>query len=222
MCSSDLRELNREKYDYSSFLKKFATIHEAMKINDDEFDYIYYNYGMEMFDNMPLIEPLEYKDIKLIKDFVIAIDTSGSTSGDQVQRFLQKTYNIIKSTESFYNKINIHIVQCDSRIQESVKITNQEEFDSYIKKMKIRGLGGTDFRPVFNYVDDLIRENEFTDLNGLIYFTDGYGDFPAVKPPYKCAFVFLRDTYDEPPVPSWCMKIILDNEDIENDREETI
>ena len=48
--------------------------------------------------------------------------------------------------------------------------------------MKIKGLGGTDFRPVFNLVDKLILDKEFTNLKGLIYFTDGYGDFPAQKP----------------------------------------
>ena len=77
---ANLREVNREKYDYTSFLKKFAKLGEAMKINDDEFDYIFYTYGLKLYDKMPLIEPLEYKEVKRIKEFVIAIDTSGSTS----------------------------------------------------------------------------------------------------------------------------------------------
>ena len=51
---------------------------------------------------MPLIEPLEYKDVKRIREFVIAIDTSGSVMGEQEQAFLQKTYNILQSTESFF------------------------------------------------------------------------------------------------------------------------
>ena len=98
----NLKEVNREKYDYTGFLKKFATMGEMMKINDDEFDYVYYTYGLSVYKNMPLVEPLEYKDVKRIKDFVIAIDTSGSVSGDLVQTFLQKTFNILKSTESFF------------------------------------------------------------------------------------------------------------------------
>lgn len=83
-----LQAVTREKYDYSEFLKKFAVYGEAMKINDDEFDYIFYTYGMKLYGKMPLIEPLEYKDVKRIKEFVIAIDTSGSTSGELVQKFL--------------------------------------------------------------------------------------------------------------------------------------
>ena len=30
-----------------------------MKINDDEFDYIFYTYGLKLYEKMPLIEPLE-------------------------------------------------------------------------------------------------------------------------------------------------------------------
>lgn len=210
----NLKEVNREKYDYTSFLKKFAVMGEAMKINDDEFDYVYYTYGLKLYDKMPLIEPLEYKDVKRIKEFVIAIDTSGSVMGEQVQSFIQKTYNILKSTESFFSKINLHIIQCDAVIHEDVKITNQEEFDMYLKNMTLKGFGGTDFRPVFDHVDSLIEQKEFTNLKGLIYFTDGYGTFPRSKPNYETAFVFVRDNYEIPEVPVWAIKLILEREDL--------
>ena len=90
-----------------------------------------------MYENMPLIEPLEYKEVRRIREFVIAIDTSGSVSGELVQRFIQKTYNILQSIESFFSKINVHIIQCDADIQEDKKITCREEFDEYLKTMKI-------------------------------------------------------------------------------------
>ncbi len=210
----NLKEVNREKYDYTTFLKKFATVGEVMKINDDEFDYIFYTYGLQLYEKMPLIEPLEYKEVKRIKEFVIAIDTSGSTSGELVQTFLQKTYNILKSTESFFTKINLHIIQCDADIQEDVKITSQEEFDKYINTMQIRGLGGTDFKPVFTYVDELIKNKEFSNLKGLIYFTDGFGDFPMKKPDYETAFVFIDNDYNNYDVPPWAIKLILKSDEI--------
>lgn len=212
--TQNLAEVNREKYDYTAFLKKFAVMGEAMKINDDEFDYIFYTYGLQLYEKMPLIEPLEYKDIKAIKEFVIAIDTSGSTSGELVQKFVQKTYNILKSTESFFTKINLHIIQCDATIQEDVRITCQKEFDEYLKTMKIHGLGGTDFRPVFEYVEQLRRNQEFTNLKGLIYFTDGYGDFPAKKPDYETAFVFVDEEDHTPSVPPWAIKLVLQKDEI--------
>lgn len=212
--TQNLAAVNREKYDYTAFLKKFAVRGETMRINDDEFDYIFYTYGLKLYKNMPLIEPLEYKEVKAIREFVIAIDTSGSTSGELVQKFVQKTYNILKSTESFFSKINVHIIQCDADIQEDKKSTCHEDFDEYLKAMQIRGLGGTDFRPVFEYVETLRQNREFTNLKGLIYFTDGYGAFPAKKPDYDTAFVFVDDEYNNPDVPPWAIKLVLQKDEI--------
>lgn len=210
----NLNSVNRERYDYTSFLKKFAVLGEAMTINDEEFDYIFYTYGLKLYKNVPLIEPLEYKEVKRIKEFVIAIDTSGSTSGELVQRFIQKTYNILKSTESFFSKINVHIIQCDAEIQEHVKISSEEEFDEYLNTMRIHGLGGTDFRPVFSFVDNLVAAKEFSNLKGLIYFTDGWGTFPPSKPDYETAFVFLDNDYTNPEVPPWAIKLVLQDDEI--------
>ena len=210
----NLRSVNRERYDYTSFLKKFAVLGEAMKVNEDEFDYIYYTYGLEHYDNMPLIEPLEYKEVRRIKEFVIAIDTSGSVVGEEVQMFLQKTFNILMQEDSYFARVNIHIIQCDAEIQEDIVITNRDDFKAYLKSMKIRGLGGTDFRPVFRYVDQLIREKTFRNLKGMIYFTDGYGTFPKHKPPFTTAFVFVEEGYEIPEVPPWAIKLVLQHEDI--------
>ena len=190
---------------------------EAMQINDEEFDAIFYTYGLQLYRKMPLIEPLEYKETKRIKELALAIDTSGSCAGDVVQTFVQKTYNILKQNENFFTKINLHIIQCDAEIQEDVKICNQEEFDKYLESMKIKGLGGTDFRPVFRYVDQLVENKEFTNLKGLIYFTDGYGEFPERMPDYDAAFVFLDDEYSNPEVPSWAIRLVLSEQDLYED-----
>lgn len=210
----NLKEVNREKYDYAGFLARFATLGEVMQINDDEFDYVFYTYGLQLYGKMPLIEPLEYKETKRIRDFVIAIDTSGSVQGAYVQKFVQKTYNILKQSENFFTKINLHIIQCDAEIQEDVVITTQEEFDAYLEHMQLHGFGGTDFRPVFQYVSELIEQKQFTDLKGLIYFTDGYGTFPAREPDYKTAFVFLDDEDSNTDVPSWAIRLVLREDDL--------
>lgn len=210
----NLTSVTREKTDYSAFLKKFAVQGEMIRTNEDEFDYIFYTYGLQLFQNIPLIEGLEYKEVKAIHDFVIAIDTSASTSGELVQKFVQKTYNILKTTQSFFKRINLHIIQCDAAIQEDKKITCQEDFDEYLKTMQIRGLGGTDFRVVFEYVKHLQANKEFTNLKGMIYFTDGFGTFPARKPDFDTAFVFVNDDGNTPDVPPWAIKLVLRKDEI--------
>ena len=65
---------------------------------------------------MPLIEPLEYKDEKNIRDLVIAIDTSGSTDGELVKKFVDKSFEILCNNDVIGAKFNIHVVQCLSLI----------------------------------------------------------------------------------------------------------
>ncbi len=212
--SAVLQIANRKKYDYAEFLRKFCVMAEDMKVNDDEFDYIYYTYGLDVFGNMPLVEPLEYMECERVREFVIAIDTSGSCSGELVCKFIQRTYDILKESETFASEVNIHIVQCDARVQQDTKITNLRDLDKYLSDFRVYGLGGTDFRPVFEYVEVLRERGEFENLQGLVYFTDGQGTYPSKKPPYDAAFVFLSDTASRVRVPPWAMKVVMDEEDI--------
>ena len=131
-----------------------------------------------------------------------------------VQKFVQKTYNILKSTESFFTKINLHIIQCDDRIRDDAHITCREDIDEYIRNLEIKGLGRTDFRPVFRYVDELVRRHELTALQGLLYFTDGDGQFPEEKPEYETAFVLHTSGYAEPELPVWAIHISLTEDEI--------
>ncbi|MDE6882441.1 MAG: hypothetical protein K2P48_04915 [Lachnospiraceae bacterium] len=210
----NLREATRERYNYTDFLRKFMVMGETVQINDDEFDYIYYTYGLQTYGNMPLVEPLEYKDSNKIRDFVIALDTSASCRGEVVQAFLQKTYNILQAGENFFSKINVHILQCDSEVRQDVKITQREEFDDFLAHGKLTGFGSTDFRPVFAYVEQLREKQEFDNLKGLLYFTDGYGIYPEWMPDYDVAFVFLEEDENAPKVPPWAIKIVLDEEEL--------
>lgn len=208
----EVNYLTQDRMDYSEFLRKFAAVEEVMKIDPDEFDINLYATSLYRDDGLLFIEPLEYKEDKAVREFVIAIDTSGSCSGDLVKKFLNKTYSILKSTESFSSRVNIHIVQCDERIQHDTKISNMEEMEDFLTNMNLYGFGGTDFRPVFEYVDELISKGEFFNLGGLIYFTDGYGVYPTVPTQYKTAFVFLED-YQFRNVPEWAMTINWKEED---------
>ncbi len=212
----NLEEATKEHYDYGDFLRRFSVSGEDMLVNDDEFDYVYYTYGLQLYGNLPLVEPLEYKDVNKIKEFVVAIDTSASCRGKVVQAFLNKTYSILKSSENFFRKVNIHIIQCDSQVQSDTKITCDDDFETFMKHGKLEGFGSTDFRPVFTYVNQCIERGEFENLKGLIYFTDGYGVFPTQKPPYDTAFVFLENDFEQPEIPPWAIKLVLSSEEIES------
>ena len=203
----------RDNNDYRDFLKQFAVNCEEVHINREEFDYIYYTYGLELYEDMPLIEPLEYRDAAKIRELVIAIDTSGSTQGRKVRSFLNRTYSIFKQSGSFFKHMNVHIIQCDSEVQKDVKITSEEQFERYMQNIEIIGAGGTSFVPVFNYVNKLIDRGEFVNLQGLLYFTDGMGRFPEKKPPYKTAFIF-QGGGEIPEVPPWALKLVLQDETV--------
>lgn len=208
---------NRKRYDYKSFLRQFSIMREEMQIDADSFDYGFYTYGLTVYKNMPLIEPQEWKEVNKIQEFVIAIDTSMSCSEELVQLFLEQTYAILKESESFFKKVKIHLIQCDSKVQSDVIITCEEDLLTYMNQLTIKGGGGTDFRPVFEYVDELIEQKYFYHLKGLVYFTDGYGEFPTVRPAYDTAFVFLQQDYEDVNVPPWAIKLILQPEDIKDE-----
>lgn len=89
-------------------------------MDPDSFDYVFYHYGMELYGNMPLIEPLETKELRRVEDFVIVIDTSMSCSGELVQQFLEETYSVLTQSETYFKKVNIHIIQCDDQVREDV------------------------------------------------------------------------------------------------------
>lgn len=214
--TQNLRDINRVRYNYTEFLKRFGMNMETMRLSEEEFDNNYYTYGLELYGDIPLIEPLEYRDNRNIRDFVIAIDTSGSVRGEVVQKFVEHTHDILAGEKTFENNLNMYILQCDDSIRDIAHITSREDFDKYLKSMEITGLGRTDFRPVFAYVDKLIRENKLPELRGLIYFTDGKGGFPAQAPDYRTAFIIHNDSLNEVYVPEWAIKMELPTEEIMN------
>ena len=212
--SDELAVENRERYDYRTFLRKFAVLKEEMQIDPDSFDYVFYSYGLRMYGNMPLIEPQEWKETHKIEEFVIVIDTSMSCSGDLVRKFLEETYHILAETESFFRKVHIRILQCDDAVRADQLITTGEELKQYMDHLQLYGDGGTDFRPAFTYVQQLIDQGEFKNLKGLLYFTDGKGTFPRKRPPYDVAFILFREDYKEVSVPPWAIRLMLDEEDL--------
>ncbi len=206
---------NRERYDYRAFLRRFVTLREEVKTDPDSFDYAFYSYGLELYGNIPLIEPLEYRESRKIRDFVIVIDTSDSCSDGIIERFLSETRAILNQESAFFREMNLHIIQSDAGVQMDTVLHNPEEFDQFSRSFTVKGYGGTDFRPAFDYVANLQAQGQLAELKGLLYFTDGFGTYPQKKPPYDTAFVFFREEYTDAQVPPWAMKVVLGPEELQ-------
>lgn len=206
---------HRERYNLREFLRKFAVLKEDIQTDDDSFDYIFYTYGLQLYENMPLIEPLEYKEVKKIEDFAIVIDTSQSCKPEIVKAFLTEVYSILKDSESFFRKVNIRLLQCDVAVTKDIRLQNAEALEKYMQSFEVFGGGGTDFRPAFEYISQLQSDGELRNLKGMLYFTDGYGQFPAKAPAYDVAFVFVNDEDANIKVPGWAMKVVLGSDDLQ-------
>lgn len=213
--TEQLRVETQPTDNYRAFLHRFAVVGEEMGVDADSFDYGYYAYGLRRYGNMPLIEPLETREVKRISDFVVAIDTSMSTSGDLVRQFLSYTYGILKDTESFFRQINLYIIQCDDQIRAEQHIRSARELADYMEHFTLIGQSATDFRPVFDRVTELQKAGAFHRLRGILYFTDGLGIYPSKRPPYDAAFVMLAGQGYPERVPPWGIRVVLDPDTLE-------
>ena len=203
--------LEHKRYTlFQDFLRKFSVDREELKTDPESFDYGYYYFGLSQYGNMPLIEENEYRERRKIPELVIAIDTSYSTKGEMVKRFLEETLAILQNKEAFFSKCRVHIVECDDRIRKDLLLENAEEMECYRQRFEVSGGYGTDFRPVFHYIEELRKKGELKELKALLYFTDGRGRYPKYAPGYTAAFVFPKgEDIDDENAPFWAMKLYI-------------
>ena len=77
--------------------------------------------------------------------------------------------------------------------------------ERYIEELHIYGRGGTDFRPVFQRIEEYQYAGRLKELRGLLYFTDGHGTYPEAPTKYKTAFIFSEDNVSQD-IPPWIIK----------------
>jgi predicted metal-dependent peptidase len=114
---------------------------------------------------------------------IVAIDTSGSTQGD-----LPKFFSELNALLDSFGSYELTVIQCDADIGRVETFDDASPLDPH-RKWEATGGGGTDFRPVFRYVD----EHPELDPNLLIFFTDGYGDYPDRAPAYPVMWLLTKD-----------------------------
>ncbi len=200
-----LENIERRQMDYDAFLERFGAYGEIVKTDPDSFDYSLYTYGLELYGDMPLIEPPEYSERKTVREFAVAIDTSLSCSMELIRHFLEKTYDILFMSMESTKGDKMIIFQCDNEIKNETVIWDREELKRYMSKVPVQGRGGTDFRPVFKRIEELINKERLSNLGGLLYFTDGDGIFPETPPEYKTAFVMPYGS-NLKKIPPWALK----------------
>jgi predicted metal-dependent peptidase len=106
-------------------------------------------------------------------DLVVALDTSGSISDEEMREFLSEI-NAIKGQVG----ARIVLLACDERLAEDGPWTF-EPWDEVGLPKQFQGGGGTKFTPVFEWADEQDRPP-----NLLLYFTDAKGEFPEHEPSY--------------------------------------
>ena len=186
-----------------SYAAAAASEYEERQLDLSSFDLMLYTYSRQHYAHAVFLEPIETSEVKRLQELVIAIDTSGSCSGEIVQQFLREPFFILEKKEHFFRRMRVHILQCDSMIQDYRLIESEEDWKDYQKHLKITGFGNTDFRPVFDWIEQKKQEGVVRDIKGLLYFTDGDGIYPRSAPKYETAFVYLNDRRNNGKAPEW-------------------
>lgn len=205
---SDTEEFTMLHYDprdYRPMLRRYMIPGEEAELDEESFDYIYYDIGMRQYDRTPFLEPLESREVWRLDELVIAIDTSSSCDAETVSRFLRESYGILTSQENFFRRMNVIFLQCDCVIQDRVRIHSREEWQDYIWKVQIHGRGGTDFRPVFREIEAMRNRGILKKPRALLYFTDGDGACPSEPPDYETVFILAGKTIHPELLPRWAV-----------------
>ena len=119
-------------------------------------------------------------------NIAIGMDISGSVNDKEMNEFLSEI-DAIKGNM----RARITLLPCDASLAEGAPWIF-EPWEEINLPETFKGGGGTDFNPVFEWLDD---QDQNPDL--LVYFTDCKGDFPKVLPSYPV--IWLVKGKDQPP-----------------------
>ena len=110
---------------------------------------------------------------------VVAIDTSGSITPKQLGIFMRELAEI----QQLHADVQIRLYYCDADVIGPYDLSAQQ-------RVAPTGGGGTSFIPLFDAVADLSLIEQ---PDCLVYFTDGYGDFPGKAPAYPTLWLLVDD-----------------------------
>ena len=179
-----LSEIQKEKDDarFPDALKRFFTIDVESKINwRDELRDAIDRYARDDFTLIPPNKKYLHLGFYLPSaisetfNLVVAIDSSGSIDDELLSQFISELNYLMLSIP----KYKIELLVCDDKIHEHKTFYTGDTLE-----LEVKGGGGTDFRPVFSYIDENLDST-----NLLLYFSDLDGIFPKYEPSYEVKWI---------------------------------
>lgn len=182
-----------EQWDYAASLAKevaskksstplgFERFSKKVKTNNIDWKFELYNaINKHMRNNYAFMPPNKkhiYRGVALPSltsdtlSLIVAIDTSGSIKEDVLGGFIGEFKSIMQN----FPAVSIELIIADAKVHSHLSFIGGEEMEFALK-----GGGGTDYRPTFEYIDANIPNSSM-----LLYFTDGEGIFPRIPPSYE-------------------------------------
>jgi len=177
-----LLESELKRGDAPQSIERFFKIDGFGKVDwREEIRIALQKYFLDDYTLLPPSKKLLYAGIYLPSSvsqtfrLVIAIDSSGSVDEELLSQFLTEV-NFLMSLVSRYE---IELLVCDDKIH-----SHKTFYSGDSLSVDLQGGGGTDFRPVFSYI-----EENFDDVKLLLYFTDLEGFFPKEQSSYEVKWV---------------------------------
>lgn len=167
-------------------LERFFTLASSSKIDwRDELRAALQRFSRDDYTQMPPNKKFLHLGIYLPSatsekfKLTVAIDSSGSVDEVLLGEFLGEL-NFLMNTIASYE---INLLVCDDKIRSHATFYSGDMLDA-----KILGGGGTDFRPVFEFIED-----ELSDTQLLLYFSDLDGVFPKEEPSYSVKWIAPKE-----------------------------
>ncbi|WP_304546449.1 vWA domain-containing protein [Sulfurimonas microaerophilic] len=194
-------EKDEDEWDYAATLAKevaqkkslmpsgFERFAKKMVANDIDWRFELYNaINRHMRNNYAFMPPNKkhlYRGVALPSlasdtlSLIVAIDTSGSINESLLGVFKSEFESIMQNFPS----IRIELLIVDAKVHHHYTFVGAEELD-----FKLTGGGGTDYRVVFDYVEQNLPMSTM-----LLYFTDGEGIFPRIPPSYEVLWALSQN-----------------------------
>ncbi|EQB40073.1 hypothetical protein M947_03360 [Sulfurimonas hongkongensis] len=168
-------------------LERFFTLKSSSKIDwRDELRVALDRFSRDDYTQMPPNKKLLHLGLYLPSatsekfKLVVAIDSSGSVDEELLGEFLSELGFLMNTIASY----EIDLLVCDDKIRSHTTF-----YGGDILEAKVFGGGGTDFRPVFEFVKENLQDSKL-----LLYFSDLDGAFPDEEPSYSVKWITPKES----------------------------